>query len=182
MGRFVSRLYVRGMCSLPLMYHPVHAEKWHKWAWRGWIWVGGCWVPLDQSCQFPGMAGQGRYVNPWPIHPHTHPPTQPPIHVPPHQPFPIPPRGPNNPCPIPPPIPPTNLPTHPSTHPLTQTPTHPNTQPPTHSPLCHNNPTNPKHIYIMPNEFPYYSSTSFQDSKLMRVIWQYPNYGILNFS
>ena len=81
MGRFVGGLYVRGMCSLPLMYHPVHTEKWHKWAWRGWIGgEGWCWVPLDQSCQFPGMVGQGRYVNPWPIHPHTHP-SHPPTHT-----------------------------------------------------------------------------------------------------
>ena len=106
-------------------------------------------------------------------HPPTHPPIPPnhPSMHPTHQPFPIPPLGPKNPCPIPPPI-------HPPINPSTN----PNTHPPTHSPLCPNNPTNPKHIYIMPNELTYYSSTSFQDSKLMRVIWQYPNYGIPNFS
>ena len=92
----------------------------------------------------------------------THPPTNQPHLLP----IPHPPLGANDPCPTPPPPPPTQPPIHAP-------------QPPNHSST---NPTNPKHIYIMPNEFTYYSSTSFQDSKLMRVIWQYQNYGIPNFS
>ena len=141
------------------------------------------------------MVGQGRSVNPWPIHPHTHQshlPTQPAIHLP-HPPA----LSPTHPwIPItpvlfllllhPPTHPSTHPPTHP-THPPIHPPTHPTihqpTHPPIHSPLCPNNPTNPKHIYIMPNEFTYYSSTSFlfRIQKLMRVIWQYQNYGILDF-
>ena len=94
MGRFVGRLYARGKCSLPLMYHPVHAEKWHKWAWRGWIGGRGeCWVPLHQTCQSQtwlvkgGMWTHGPYTQPThpPIHPHTnpsHPTTHPSTHSP----------------------------------------------------------------------------------------------------
>ena len=130
---------------------------------------GGVLSSPSPNMSVPDMIGQGRYVNPWPIHP-THPSTHPPTHppIPPnhpsinpltHYPFPNPPLGPNNPSgSTPPPTRPTDLPTH--------TPTHP--------------PTHPCALSIMPNEFTYYSSTSFQDSKLMRVIWQYPNYGIPN--
>ena len=150
------------------------------------------------------MVGQGRYVNPWSIHPHTHPshpPTQPTTHpsTPPTSLFPTHPLFPitlsysSSHSTHPPTHPSSHPPTHPPTHPLIYQPTHPPihppthppiyqpTHPPNHSPLCPNNPTNPKHIYIMTNEFTYYSSKSFQDSKLMRVIWQYQNYGIPNF-
>ena len=32
MGRFVGGLYASGKCSLHLIYHPVQAELWYKWA------------------------------------------------------------------------------------------------------------------------------------------------------
>ena len=142
MGRFVGQLYVRGMCSLPLMYHPVHAEKWHKWAWRGWMGGG-----VVLSSPWPVMSvprhGWSREV----CEPMAHPPRHPPIpsthpyHPSTHQPTP----------------PTTHSPTHPLVpithvllllllHPHTY-PSHPPTQPPIHAPQPPNHsPTNPKHI------------------------------------
>ena len=35
-------------------------------------------------------------------------------------------------------------------------------------------------MYIIPHKFTYYNSRLFFDSKLIRVIWQYENYGIPN--
>ena len=73
LGRFVGRLYVRGKCSLHLMYHPVHAEKWYKWAWRGWIW-GGNIVEFNLSSHVSSQV--------W--HPYAHPymPLHAPLHTP----------------------------------------------------------------------------------------------------
>ena len=73
LGRFVGLLYVRGKCSLHLMYHPVHAEKWYKWAWRGWIW-GGNIVEFNLSSHVSSQV--------W--HPYAHPymPLHAPLHTP----------------------------------------------------------------------------------------------------
>ena len=141
---------------------------------RGLMGVGGVEFPFTNHVS-PRHGWSREVCEPMP-RPPTHPPiplTHPPTHpcTPPTSHCPSYPLVPITPCPIPPPIhPPINPSTNPTTH------------PPTQSLLYPNKTTNPKHIYIMPNEFTYYSSTSFQDSKLIRVIWQYPNYGIPNYS
>ena len=114
-------------------------------------------------------------------HPPTHPPipptpNQPSIH-PTHQPFPNPPLDPNNPCPIflllsHPPI---HLSTHP---PIQPSPTYPPT--PTHPCSLTTPPTLNISISCQMSSH-IIAQHPFRIQKLMRVIWQYPNYGIPNF-
>ena len=91
---------------------------------RGLMGGGGVLSSPLPTMSVPDIVGQGRYVNPWPIHPHTHPshptthPCTPPTsHSPSHPLVPI------------TPVLFLLLSTHPSTHPLTQPLTHPPTHP-----------------------------------------------------